>query len=323
MLALKKGTEQESGHTMLIRIPKGWEIPEREATPEHVYLNRRQLIKAAGFLGMESLLAAAEASSYPAKRNPEFTLDRPITPEQAATGFNNFYEFDPQDKAAVKNKVGKFVVSPWKVEVTGLVNKPKTFDLDGLLKTMPLEERLYRFRCVEAWAMAVPWTGFPLARLIQLVEPKPAAKYIRTVTVDRPKQMPGMIRAPWYPWPYFEGLRLDEAMNPLAMVVTGLYGKPLPKQNGAPIRLITPWKYGYKSIKSIVKIEFVAKQPETFWHKVQPNEYGFYSNVNPNKPHPRWSQEYEKLIPTMERRKTLLYNGYGKYVAGLYNGKEF
>ena len=308
---------------MLIRVPKGWEIPEREATPEHVYLNRRQLIKAAGFLGLEGLLAAAEAPLYPATRNPEFTLDRPITPEWAATGFNNYYEFDPQDKQVVKDKVGAFVTTPWKIEVTGLVNKPATFDLDDLLRKFPLEERLYRFRCVEAWAMAVPWTGFPLAKLIEHVEPKPEAKYIRTFTVERPKQMPGMIRAPWYPWPYFEGLRMDEAMNPLTLVVTGLYGKPLPKQNGAPVRFITPWKYGYKSIKSIVKIEFLSKQPETFWHKVAPAEYGFYSNVNPTKPHPRWSQAMEKLIPKMEPRPTHLYNGYEKYVAAMYNGKEF
>jgi sulfoxide reductase catalytic subunit YedY len=308
---------------MLIRIPKGWEIPEREVTPEHVYLNRRQLIKAAGFLGIGGVLGAATTGPYPAKRNQKFTLDRPITPEWAATGYNNFYEFDATDKQAVKNKVGAFVVNPWQVEVTGLVNKPRTFALGDLLRTMPLEERLYRFRCVEAWSMAVPWTGFPLSELIKVVEPKPEAKFIRTVTVNRPKQMPGMRAAPWYPWPYFEGLRMDEALNPLTMVVTGLYGKPLPKQNGAPIRLIVPWKYGYKSIKSIVRIEFVSKRPPTFWNRTQPREYGFYSNVNPNKPHPRWSQAVEKVIPTMERRPTLLYNGYEKYVAHLYKGSEF
>ncbi|MGH9662556.1 MAG: protein-methionine-sulfoxide reductase catalytic subunit MsrP, partial [Bryobacteraceae bacterium] len=252
-----------------------------------------------------------------------FTLDRPITEEWAATGYNNFYEFDPQDKQAVKDKVGAFVTSPWKIDVAGLVNKPQTLDLDDLLKKMPFEERLYRFRCVEAWSMAVPWTGFPLAELVKLVEPKPAAKYIRFVTVNRPKEMPGIVQANWYPWPFFEGLRLDEAMNPLAMLVTGLYGKPLPKQNGAPVRVITPWKYGYKSIKSIVRIEFAEKQPPTFWNKLQPLEYGFYSNVNPTKHHPRWSQAHEKVIPTMMRRETLMHNGYGQWVAGLYNGKEF
>jgi sulfoxide reductase catalytic subunit YedY len=310
---------------MLIRIPKGWEIPESEATPEHVFLNRRSLLKAAGFFGMEGLLAAAakEGSPYPAKRNPEFTLDRPVTEEWAATGYNNFYEFHPTDKEAVKNRVGAFITSPWKIEVTGLVNKPKTLDVDDLVKTMPLEERLYRFRCVEAWSMAVPWTGFPLSELIKQVEPKPEAKFIRFVTAKIPSQMPGIKEAAWYPWPYFEGLRMDEAMNPLTLVVTGLYGKPLPKQNGAPIRTVVPWKYGYKSIKSIVKIEFVQKQPGTFWNHTSPNEYGFYSNINPKKAHPRWSQATEKFLPTMERRPTLLYNGYEKWVASMYNGKEF
>lgn len=306
---------------MLIRIPRDWEIPESQATPEHIYLNRRQLLLAAGFLGVDRLVSAS-TGPYPAKRNPEFTLDRPVTEEWAATGFNNFYEFDPTDKQAVKNKVGSFVVSPWKIEVTGLVNKPRTLDLDDLLRTMPFEERLYRHRCVEAWSMAVPWTGFPFSELIKAVEPKPEAKYVRFVTVNRPKEMPGMVGAPWYPWPYFEALRMDEAMNALTMMVTGLYGKPLPKQNGAPVRIVTPWKYGYKSIKAIVRIEFVSKQPATFWNKLQPLEYGFYSNINPGKPHPRWSQAFEKVIPKMERRPTLLYNGYGKYVARLYNGKE-
>ncbi|MEO7143365.1 MAG: protein-methionine-sulfoxide reductase catalytic subunit MsrP [Bryobacteraceae bacterium] len=310
---------------MLIKTPHGWEISEREATPEHVYFNRRQILASAGFLGMEGLLRAATASAslYPAKRNPEFTLDRAITPEWAATGYNNYYEFDAEDKQAVKDLVGKFVISPWKIEVAGLVNKPMTIDLDDLVHRFPLEERLYRMRCVEAWSMAVPWTGFPLANLIKLADPKPNAKFVRFITVKRPNEMPGIHKYPWYPWPYAEGLRMDEAMNPLAMVVTGLYGKPLPKQNGAPIRIVAPWKYGYKSPKSIEKIEFVSRQPATLWNQTAPSEYGFYSNVNPNKPHPRWSQATEKVIPTMERRATLLYNGYEKYVSGLYNGKEF
>jgi sulfoxide reductase catalytic subunit YedY len=310
---------------MLIKIPRGWEIPEREATPESVYMNRRQLLMAAGFLSLEGLVRAAEVKSpyYPAKRNGEFTLDRNITEEWAATGYNNFYEFDAQNKEAVKDKVGKFVISPWKVDVGGLVNKPQSFDMDDILKKFPLEERLYRHRCVERWAMAVPWTGFPLSLLLKEVDPKPNAKYVRFVTVNRPKEMPGIGVAPFYPWPYAEGLRMDEAMNPLALVVTGLYGKPLPKQNGAPFRMVVPWKYGYKSPKSIVKIELTAREPETFWNKTNSSEYGFYSNVNPNKAHPRWSQATEMLIPTMERRPTLLFNGYDKYVAGLYNGKEF
>jgi len=306
---------------MLIKSPRGWEIPESEATPEEAYLNRRQILGAAGFLGMAGLLRAAAV--YPAPRNAEFTLDRPETPEYAATGYNNYYEFHPTDKEAVKNRVGKFVASPWEVEVRGLVNNPGKFSVDDLLGSMELEERLYRFRCVEAWSMAVPWTGFTLSQLIEKVDPKPEARYVRFVTVNRPDQMPGMREAPWYPWPFFEGLRMDEAMNELTMLVTGVYGKPLPVQNGAPIRVITPWKYGYKSIKSIVTIEFVRDEPPTFWNKVTPDEYGFYSNVNPDKPHPRWSQRTERFLPSMQRRRTLMYNGYEEWVAGMYNGDEF
>lgn len=307
---------------MLIRIPKGWEIPEREATPESAYLNRRQLLAAAGFLGVESLLSAAATSPYPAKQNPEFTLDRPVTDERAATGYNNFYEFDAEDKLAVRRLVGQFEPRPWTIEVTGQVNKPRKFTIEDI-ERLPLEERLYRFRCVEAWSMAVPWTGVTFSTLVKMVEPKPEAKFVKFISVNRPGQMPGIKKYNWYPWPYFEGLRMDEAMNPLTLLVTGMYGKELPKQNGAPVRIITPWKYGYKSPKSIVKIEFVSKQPGTFWNQLTPNEYGFYSNVNPKKSHPRWSQASEKVIPTMERRPTLMYNGYEKYVAGLYDGKEF
>jgi sulfoxide reductase catalytic subunit YedY len=306
---------------MLIKKRRGWEIPESEATPEDVYLNRRQILAAAGFFGMTGLLRAA--ATYPAPRNSEFTLDRPLTPEYAAAGYNNYYEFHPTDKEAVKNRVGKFVTSPWEVEVSGLVNNPGKFSVDDLLTSMSLEERLYRFRCVEAWSMAVPWTGFTFSQLIEKVDPKPEARYVRFVTVNRPNQMPGMREAPWYPWPYFEGLRMDEAMNELTMLVTGLYGKPLPAQNGAPIRVIVPWKYGYKSIKSIVTIEFVRDEPPTFWNKVGPDEYGFYSNVNPNKPHPRWSQRTERFLPSMQRRRTLMYNGYEEWVTGMYNGDEF
>ncbi len=309
---------------MLIKVPKGWEIPEREATPERIYLSRRQILLAAGFLGVEGFLRAATEGNnpYPAHRNPEFVLDRPITAEQAATSYNNFYEFHGTDKTAVKNLVGKFVTRPWTIEITGLVRKPQTLDVDNLERTMPLEERLYRHRCVEAWAMAVPWTGFPFSEIVKLADPKPEAKFVRFVSAKKDKEMPGVASQPWYPWPYFEGLRMDEAMNPLAFVVTGLYGKPLPKQNGAPIRMVLPWKYGYKSAKSIVKIEFVKGQPQTFWHQFAPDEYGFYSNVNPRKPHPRWSQAMERLIPNMEPRQTMPYNGYQKWVAEMYNGKE-
>lgn len=305
---------------MLIKVPHGWQIPEREATPESVYLNRREILRAAGLLASPTLLRAS--GPYPAQRNPEFTLDRPLTPEYAATGHNNFYEFGT-DKAGVKNRVGNFQTSPWTVEITGLVNKPQRLDVDTLVKTMPLEERLYRHRCVEAWAMAVPWTGFPLASLLRKAEPKSDAKWVRFISVKRPAEQPGITEQPWYPWPYFEALRMDEAMNPLAFVVTGLYGKPVAKPNGAPVRIACPWKYGYKSPKSIVKAELVSQQPETFWNRLEPKEYGFYSNVNPNRPHPRWSQATEKLIPNMQVVPTQLYNGYGKYVASLYDGREF
>ena len=307
---------------MLIRKPQGWEIPEREATPEGIYLNRRQILKTAGLLAVSPISAlAAPSNLYPAKVNTKYQLDVPVTEEWAATSYNNYYEFHATDKQAVKNRVGKFVTEPWTVTVSGLVNKPGKWDLDKILATFPLEERIYRFRCVERWAMAVPWTGFTLSSLVQAVEPKAEAKFIRFETANLPDQMPGMREAP-YPWPYFEGLRMDEAMHPLTMLVTGMYGKKIAKQNGAPIRVVVPWKYGYKSIKSIVKIEFVAKQPGTFWNKLQSAEYGFYSNIDPKRPHPRWSQAVEQVIPNMERRATLKFNGYEQWVGGLYNGKE-
>lgn len=312
---------------MLTKVPRGWEIPEREATPESVFHNRREILRGMGFIGVSALLGrAAEAATgadlYPAKRNSRYELDRPVTPESAATSYNNFYEFTT-NKERVKSLVGNFKIDPWTVEVKGLVNKPGKYNLDDLLRKFPLEERLYRMRCVEAWSMAVPWTGFPVSALIEHVEPKPKAKYLRMVTTYRPDEMPGIRSQTHYPWPYFEALRLDEAMNELALFVTGIYGKPLPKQNGAPIRLIVPWKYGLKSIKSIDVIEFTSEQPPTLWNQAQGLEYGWYSNVNPARPHARWSQASERVLPTGERVKTLPYNGYQEFVAGLYGGKEF
>ena len=312
---------------MLIKIPKGWEIPEREAAPESCYHDRRTLLKKLGFLGLGALAgrmlpAQAAGSLYPPKRNPKYTLDRPVTPEAAATGYNNFYEFT-LDKERVKTLVEGFQVDPWTVEVKGLVNKPGKYDFDDLVRRFPLEERLYRMRCVEAWSMAVPWTGFPISAFIKEVDPKPDAKFMRMVTLLRPAEMPGIKALPNYPWPYFEALRIDEAMNELAMFVTGIYGKPLPKQNGAPIRLIVPWKYGLKSIKSIVRIEFTKRQPPSLWNEVGGSEYGWYSNVNPKRPHPRWSQASERVLPTGEMRPTLMYNGYEQFVAGIYNGNEY
>lgn len=311
---------------MLIKKPRGWEIPEREATDESIYLGRREIIQGLGFLGMGTLanqaFAAVAPDLYPAKRNAKYTLDRPITAEGAATGYNNFYEFT-LDKGRVKDVARRFQAEPWKVEVKGLVNNPKTYDIDDLVRKFPLEERLYRFRCVETWAMAVPWTGFEMAHLIKEVDPKPEAKFMRMVTVNRPSEMPGIKSQPHYPWPYFEALEIKEAMNEMALFVTGIYGKPLPPQNGAPIRLMTPWKYGLKSIKSIVEIEFTSRRPPTLWNQIGGTEYGWYSNVNPTRPHPRWSQAQDKLIPNGELRPTLMYNGYEEFVGSMYTGKEF
>ncbi len=314
---------------MLIKILRGWEMPEREATPEEFYLSRRQFIKKVGWSGMSTALAlagwgGAEAASrqadkkiYPAKRNEKFALDRPLTDEWATAHYNNFYEFTTA-KERVADLVGKFQTSPWTVEITGLVAKPLRFDSEDLIRRMPLEERLYRHRCVEAWSMAVPWTGFPMKALVELAQPLSTAKFVRLLSFNKPEQAPGIKSQSWYSWPYYEGLRMDEAINELTMLVTGIYGHELPKQNGAPLRLVTPWKYGYKSIKSITKIEFVDKQPHTFWNDLAPTEYDFLSNVNPQVPHPRWSQATEQPIPDGPRRPTLTYNGYGAQVAALY-----
>jgi len=327
---------------MLIRLRRGWEIPERLATPEDVYLNRRKFLQTLGVTGLSTIGAlmgcnregqsqsaseapppplglptpSATANLYPAKRNEHFTLDRPLTDEPIAARYNNFYEFSP-NKQQVSRLVHAFQTRPWQIEVRGLVKKPQTFAIDELVRRMPLEERLYRHRCVEAWAMAVPWTGFLIKAFIDLVEPLSSAKYLRLVTFNNPEQAVGM-NDDTYPWPYFEGLTMAEATNDLALFVTGIYGHELTKQHGAPIRLVTPWKYGYKSIKSIVRIEFTDQQPSTFWSTLVPREYEFWANVNPAVPHPRWSQESERLIGTSDRRQTLLYNGYGEFVADLY-----
>lgn len=304
---------------MLIRIPKPWEIPEREATPESAFnefVSRRDFIRA-GAIGAAALSVPGLAAAA-AQRNPKFTLDRPLTDERVAATYNNFYEFNQEDKTAPARLVGNFKTSPWEIEITGLVEKKVKLDVQELIKKMPVEERLYRFRCVEAWAMAVPWMGFPMKAFLDHVKPLSSAKFLRFVSFYRPSEAPGFMKYHWYPWPYHEGLSLAEASNELAMLVTGIYGHDLPKQQGAPIRVIVPWKYGYKSIKSIVKIEFTKSQPPTFWNNVASTEYDFWSNVNPKVPHPRWSQEHEKMIGTGERRPTMPYNGYGEYVAHLY-----
>jgi sulfoxide reductase catalytic subunit YedY len=314
-----------------IVIPPDWRLPERLATPEKIYRNRRTFLAEMGFTGAGLFLAetlprtnaeekkpSAPVPKYPFARNPDFNgAGLRISDPEWAMGYNNFYEFSTT-KTRVKQLTGRFIISPWDVEVGGLIEKPLKFSVDDLIATMPMEERVYRFRCVEAWSMIVPWTGFPLSKLIEKAKPKSEAKFIKFTTFMRPDQASGFADLPNYPWPYTEGLRMDEAMNPLTLVVTGLYGKPLPKQNGAPIRIVVPWKYGYKSIKSIVRIDFVAEQPKTLWESLAPDEYPFESNVNPNVPHPRWSQRTERVVDTGNRANTQLYNGYGNYVAKLY-----
>jgi sulfoxide reductase catalytic subunit YedY len=258
---------------------------------------------------------------------PEFPpkadeLGDPANSFEDITNYNNYYEFSV-DKEAVNGLSQEFTTKPWTVEVYGLVNKPKTFGIEDLVSRFPQEERVYRLRCVEAWSMVIPWTGFPLASLLKEVEPTSAAKFVRFETVYRPEEMPGQ-GGPFsfYPWPYQEGLRLDEALNDLTLLATGLYGQPMPNPNGAPLRLVVPWKYGFKSIKSIVKIELVAEQPSTLWNTVGPGEYGFYSNVNPERPHPRWSQATERRIGELGRRPTLMFNGYAEQVAHLYEDMD-
>ena len=255
---------------------------------------------------------------WPAKRNAHYKVkERPLTARKRAEGYNNFYEFTTA-KEVVRTLVDAYQPIPWTIRVHGLCEKPRTFDLDDLIKGFDQEERIYRHRCVEAWAMTVPWTGFPLHKLLAKVKPLSKAKFVRFKSIVRPGQMPGVSTQPWYPWPYYEGLRMDEAMHPLTLVVTGLYGKPVPKQNGAPVRLAVPWKYGYKSPKLIQEIELIDAQPDTFWHHTVPSEYGFYSNVDPGSTHQRWSQATERLLGEGRSVKTQLYNGYAEQVAHLY-----
>ena len=302
-------------------------VKSSEITPYSLYLSRRDFIKAAGLATGTALLAACapnatstvppEVEDLPEKKDE---LGDPANTYEQITNYNNFYEFTT-DKQGVAPMSEEFNPSPWSVEVYGLVSKPKTYGIEDLLSKFTQEERIYRLRCVEAWSMVIPWNGFPLSSLLKEVEPTSDAKFVRFETVYRPEEMPGQ-NSPFYPWPYQEGLRLDEAMHDLTILATGLYGLPMPNPNGAPVRLVVPWKYGFKSIKSIVKIELVADQPETLWNEVGPNEYGFYSNVNPDRPHPRWSQATERRIGELQRRPTLMFNGYAEQVASLYNGMD-
>ena len=309
---------------------RGWEISERDATSEHIFLNRRAFLAGTGAaaLSLTPQLAAAQRVAdlpdpterlYPVKRNEKYVLDRPVTDETLNVNYNNFYEFGSSKQIARAARALK--LRPWQVKIDGMVEKPQTIDIDDLIRKMPLEERLYRMRCVEAWSMTVPWSGFPLAKLVELARPLSSATYLRMETFMDPSVAPGQ-RQRWHPWPYVEGLTMAEAVNELAFLVTGAYGKPVPKSMGAPLRLAAPWKYGFKSVKSIVRFHFTDQRPKTFWEALQSSEYGFWANVNPAVAHPRWSQATEEILGTMERKPTLLFNGYGEYVADMYKGLE-
>jgi methionine sulfoxide reductase catalytic subunit len=308
---------------------KSEKIKSSEITPEHVFYSRRDFLKAAGAVGLSALLAACnpvETQPGPASEDPPLIVNQTdelgdsANTYEAITNYNNFYEFST-NKERVAGLSKDFQTSPWEVAVGGRVQNPRTFGLEDLLKEFDQEERVYRLRCVEGWSMVIPWVGFRLADLLKVVDPMASARYVRFETLFDPDQMPGQ-RSRGYPWPYQEGLRLDEAMHDLTILATGLYGKELPPQNGAPVRLVVPWKYGFKSIKSIVKIELTETEPPTLWSAVAPHEYGFYANVNPEVAHPRWSQSSERRIGEGGRRPTLLFNGYEEQVAHLYAGMD-
>lgn len=317
---------------MLIKSIRPWDLPESAATPEHVFLNRRQFIAATGMTaaiglagtgGIERALAADEGDPtsdlYPAMRNPAYTIARAVTPEEINSRYNNFYEFGSQKDVA--SSARQLKTRPWEVKIDGEVEEEMTLGIDDLIRKMALEERLYRHRCVEAWSMTVPWTGFPMKDLVALAKPTSNAKFVRMETFHDQAMAPGQ-RQVWYPWPYVEGVTIEEATNDLAFLVTGAYGKPAANQFGAPLRLALPWKYGFKSIKSIVRFEFTAERPVSFWEQIQSSEYGFWANVNPQVPHPRWSQASERVLGTSETVPTQLYNGYGEQVAHLYKDMD-
>ena len=305
------------------------QIKTSEITPKHVYLARRDFIRAAGVIAGSMVLSAcapqlitpdATLASTLASSSQNDELGAPVNTFKDITHYNNYYEFTTS-KEGVANLAVNFKTTPWDIEVYGLANKPQKFSVDDLIQKFQPEDRIYRLRCVEAWSMVIPWVGFPLAKLLSAVEPTSDAKYVRFETIMRPAEMPGE-KQPLYPWPYQEGLRMDEAMHDLTILATGLYGGELPAQNGGGIRLVVPWKYGFKSIKAVIKIELVAQQPATMWSTIALNEYGFYANVNPNVNHPRWSQSTERRIGELARRETILFNGYGEQVAQLYNGMD-
>ena len=312
-------------------IKRADDIPSSDITPEPLYQNRRAFIRtasaataglAAGSLLSEPLrrLSALELQDWKPKQKGPYDTDEKLTPYKDVTSYNNFYEFGT-DKDDPSENAGNFKTKPWTVKVEGLAKKPATYNLEDLLKGITLEDRIYRMRCVEAWSMVIPWLGFPLSALIKKLEPSSKAKFVEFTTLLDSQQMPGQKR-PYLNWPYVEGLRMDEAMHPLAIFAVGLYGKELPNQNGAPFRLVVPWKYGFKGIKSIVKIRFVENQPASTWMIANSDEYGFYSNVNPTVDHPRWSQSSERRIGEFFKRKTLMFNGYAEQVQHLYAGMD-
>lgn len=313
---------------MLIRNRKGWELPESEATPERFFLNRRQhLAGMAAALALPAVPAVAQQADpsavlYPMKRNTTYTLDRDLTPEQVNANYNNFYEFGSSKRIAAAAQV--LQTRPWEILIDGMVEKEMTIGIDDLLaRTRDLhEERLYRLRCVEAWSMTIPWSGFAMKALLDIAKPLGSAKYMRFESFNDPRMAPAQ-RQTIYPWPYVEGITMAEAANDMTFLVTGAYGKPALKQFGAPIRLALPWKYGTKSIKSIKRITFTDQRPKSFWERLQASEYGFWGNVNPAVAHPRWSQATEEVIGTGGKRvPTLLFNGYGEFVAHMYKGLE-
>lgn len=323
---------------MLIKQRKSWEMPESAATSESLFHDRRRLVKtiATGPIlasGAAALLAGCDsgeavateievdptAGMYPVQRNLAYRLDREITEEKLATTYNNFYEFGTSKNIWVPAQA--LPLRPWEITIDGMVDQEMTLGFDDLIKKVQLEERLYRHRCVEAWSMAVPWSGFTMKQLVALASPKSGAKYVKMTTFQNPKVAPGQNYF-FQPWPYVEGLTIEEAQNDLTFIATGLYGKAIPKQNGAPLRLVTPWKYGFKSVKSIVRFTFTDVQPVSFWETLQDKEYGFYANVNPKISHPRWSQATEQVLGQDGRVPTKLYNGYTEQVAHMYPSTE-
>ena len=311
---------------MKFQIPR---IAPSDITPQDAFHNRRAILASLLAAGATSALRTSPAAADPQAtaatrlqytRNAKYSVTEPPNKYEEITSYNNFYEFGT-DKEDPKANSGSFKPEPWSVAIDGEAEVKGKFTLEDILKGQALEERIYRFRCVEAWSMVIPWVGFPLSALLARFKPTSKAKYVELTTLYDPRRMPGQ-RAPILRWPYVEGLRMDEAMHPLTLMVVGLYGQTLPNQDGAPLRLIVPWKYGFKSIKSIVRFTFTDQRPKGMWEALQPSEYGFWANVNPEMPHPRWSQASEEIIGTGERRPTLLFNGYGDYVAGLYKGLE-